>query len=150
MTDQTAAEIINDLIRVYNDRIGRYEDAILKATAVEPELRVLLAKIVGESHHNKIFLATELQAMGEPIDLSLTTHGKVFAEYVHQLPESCSHGREALLNFSDMVEEAVLAACRLAHQSDEVAAYLKDIITQHQGRCNNYRVQIRQLREKTT
>ncbi len=149
MTHLTAPEVLNDLIEVNNSRIARYEAAMTHIDPRDTELRFLFASIIGESHQNKIYLATELHAMGEHIDLSPARRGEVFARYQQMLPAANTADRDQLLAFSEAVEAAVLEAYHAAHQSEDLAAYLKDILTDHESRIDTFRHAILVMRDHT-
>jgi hypothetical protein len=149
MTNLTAPEVLNDLIEVNNSRITRYEAALAHLEPGDTELRFLFATIIGESHQNKIYLATELQAMGEQIDLSPARRGAIFKQYQQLLPSGNGSARDELLELSDSIEAAVLHAYQTAHSSEDLAAYLKDILTEHETQIDGFRHAILVLRDQT-
>ena len=149
MTNLTAPEVLNDLIEVNNARITRYEAALTHLEPGDSELRFLFATIIGESHQNKIFLATELQAMGEQIDLSPSRRGPIFKRYQDLLPPTNGSARNELLELSDNIEAAVLDAYQCARGSEDVATYLKDILTEHEAQIDAFRHAIFVLRDQT-
>lgn len=148
MTDQTAAEVLNDLIQLNNERISRYEKLTLLLTAGDYELRLLFAGIIGESHQNKIALATELQAMGEYIHLSPLKHGKVYEAAIAEMANFGEATRLDILNHTDAFENAVLLGYDYSLHSEDVAAYLRDLLFLHQTRIRSWHQQVKELREK--
>ncbi len=149
MTNLTTPEVLNDLIEVNNSRITWYENALILLEQGDTELRFLFATIIGESHQNKIFLATELQAMGEQIDLSPARRGIIYQTFQTLLPVLSGSTRDQILQYSDCVEAAVLHAYNGAHRSEDVATYLKDILSEHESQTDAFRHTILILRDQT-
>jgi uncharacterized protein (TIGR02284 family) len=148
MTEQSAAEILNDLIHVNNERISRYEQLIAALDPADKELRYLFARIVGDSHVNKITLATELQAMGEYIDFSPLRRGKVYQVAYENMVRLSSGGRAQMLDDTNTCETAVLKGYEYSIQAEDVAAYLRDLLTEHQLRIRQSADEIRLLRDQ--
>src|SRR4051812_34960863 len=148
MTDQSAAEILNDLIQVNNERISRYEQLIADLDPADKELRYLFARIVGDSHVNKITLATELQAMGEYIDFSPTRRGKVYQVAYESMVRLSNSGRIQMLDDTNTCEAAVLKGYEYSIHAEDVAAYLRDLLTEHQLRIRQSSDEIRLLRDQ--
>jgi uncharacterized protein (TIGR02284 family) len=151
MINQSAAQVLNDLIQVNNERIIRYETLISALPNADEELRFLFAKIIGESHQNKIILATELQAMGEAIELAPEKRGKVYEATVRDLYPAghVVNNRLNALEHSDACEGAVLKAYDFSLMSHDVAAYLRDLLSEHQQRITEFRNTIKILRDQT-
>jgi uncharacterized protein (TIGR02284 family) len=148
MTELTAAEVLNDLIQVNNERISRYEQLIAALSPSDSELRFLFARIIGESHQNKITLATELQAMGESIDLSPFKRGKVYQVAVENMDKFGEGSRLNILDHTDVCETAVLLGYDFSLRSDDVAAYLRDLLIEHQHRIREAHHQIKILKDQ--
>ncbi|RYG50579.1 MAG: hypothetical protein EOO01_10385, partial [Chitinophagaceae bacterium] len=110
MTNQTAAEVLNDLIEVNTERIVRYEQLIASMDPSETGLRFLFARLIGESHQNKINLATELQAMCAPIDLSPANRGLVYETARQYMTKIDERSRIRILEQADTCEDAALRA----------------------------------------
>jgi hypothetical protein len=151
MTDETAAQVLNDLIQVNTERISRYEKLISDLAPAETELRYLFAKIIGESHQNKIILATELHAMGEAIDLSRDRRGSVYSSTMGVMLHNDVHNngnRLSFLDHSEACEGAVSKAYDFSLQSHDVADYLRDLLKEHQTRITECRHAIKVLRDQ--
>jgi uncharacterized protein (TIGR02284 family) len=149
MTHQPAADILNDLIQVNNERISRFEEWLARLGNADKDLKLLFAKIIGESHQNKISLATELQAMGEKIADSAAIRGDVYHAFGSVDGQSSVSGRSAILEHSDLSEQAVLSAYELACSGEDIAAYLRDLLTEHQDKIREGYQEIKTLRDQT-
>ena len=149
MTDQTAAEVLNDLIELNNERISRYERLIASLSPADNELRFLMARIIGESHQNKITLATELQAMGESIDLSPLKRGKIYQLALAKMNHPQDGNRLNILEHTEVCETAVLMGYDFSLQAEDVAAYLRDLLTEHRSRIRESHHLIKVLKDQT-
>jgi len=148
MTTPTAAEVLNDLIQINSERISRYEHSIKLLLAADQELRFLFARVIGESHHNKITLATELQAMGEMIDLSYRKPGAVYQFTIQNMPGFGAETRLSILDNTEASELAVLRGYDLSLEAEDVAAYLRDVLTAQQCRIKESYNEIKTLKDQ--
>lgn len=148
MINETAAQVLNDLIQLNNERISRYEALIQLIAPGDAELRFIFAGIIGESHQNKISLATELQAMGEYIHLSPVKKGKLYEAALLRMQPIGEPTRLNILTQTDVFEAAVLLGYEFSLQSDDVAAYLRDILVEQESKIRVWHQHIKHMREK--
>ena len=149
MTAQSAPEVLNDLIQVNSERIARYEYLITNVDPADRELRYLFAKIIGKSYQYKIILATELHDMGESINLTSSKKGTVYNSAFEFLGAVSGGNRRQILSQSQECEEAVLKAYSIALMSEDVAAYLRDLLIEHHVNITQSGSEIKLLRDQT-
>jgi hypothetical protein len=122
-------EILNDLIQINNDRIEGYEKAIKETKPEDEDLKVLYASMIAESHRAKIALATEVQSLGAEVEQGTTTSGKIY--------RACEAG-----------EDAAQKAYRTALESDELPAYIRELISRQQLALKDSHDEIKALRDQ--
>ncbi len=149
MTDPSAAEALNDLIEINNERIRNYERLIRLLDAADKDLRYLFARLIGESHQNKIMLATEVHSMGAEIDLSPVKRGKIFLTWKQNKVHHENVNRNHILQQSESDEEVVLQAYEAAINVEDVAEYLRDLLQEHRQKILTCRSEIKMLRDQT-
>lgn len=100
-------EVLNDLIRINNDRIEGYEKAINETKDIDVDLKTLFRRMGDQSRQNKAELVQEVQKRGGGADTSSTTNsGKIYRTWM---------GVKA--TFSGKDRKSVLAACEFGEDA---------------------------------
>jgi len=105
-TDKTIIEILNDLIKINNDRIAGYEKAAEEAKTVDIDLQGIFSKLAGESKRHVKELKQEVKKFGGDPATGTTNFGKIYRIWTdvkttfsgkdrHAMLESFEHGEEA-------------------------------------------------------
>jgi uncharacterized protein (TIGR02284 family) len=147
-TSSEAAEVLNDLIEIHNDRIEGYEKAIKELKDEDLDLKVLFTGLIGQSHQCKLELGTEVQALGKDMETSTTNRGKIYRAWMdikaaftgnssHNILESCEYG-----------EDAAQKAYADALDSEDLPAYLVDILQKQRAILADSHDEIKALRDQ--
>src|SRR5215470_16465800 len=115
---QETIDVLNDLIKVNNDRIAGYEKAIHEAKQEDNDLKILFASMVAESHRMKIALATEVQSLGAEVEQGTTTAGKIYRAWMGVKSAFSGRGRHAVLANCESIEDATQKAYHTALKHD--------------------------------
>jgi uncharacterized protein (TIGR02284 family) len=109
-TNEAAIEILNDLIKINNDRIRGYEKAIENTDALEAEIKTLYARMVEESYEYNRELSEEVvKAGGEPAtDTSIP--GKIYHAWM-----------DVKATFSGQDTKSTLVACEFGEDAAQKA-----------------------------
>src|SRR5271169_2483082 len=94
---EVTIEVLNDLIRINNDRINGYENAIRETKPEDEDLKIFYATMIAESHRNKIALATEVQVLGAEIGQGTTTSGKIYRAWMEMKAIFTGNSRMTIL-----------------------------------------------------
>ena len=133
MQDHTETiEVLNDLIRVCNDRISGYEKAIRDTQQEDTDLKILYAAMVAESHRMKIELATEVQELGGKVEQGTSPSGKMFRGWMEVKALFSGHDRQAILANCEAGEESAQRAYETA-LGHVLPAYIHELLTHHQA-----------------
>src|SRR5688500_15689462 len=98
--NEETVEILNDLIKINNDRIRGYEKAIENTDTLEAELRALFARMIDESYEYNRELSEEvLKAGGQPAD-ETSVPGKIYHAWM-----------DVKATFSGQNTKSTLVAC---------------------------------------
>ncbi|TKC12916.1 PA2169 family four-helix-bundle protein [Pedobacter polaris] len=148
METRTAnAEILNDLIQINNDRVVGYERAIEELKPEDSDLKTLFVKMIGESHTYKMALATEVQALGEEIEVGTTSSGKIYRAWMDVEAVFTGHDRKTVLNNCEFGEDAAQKAYKMALEEDELSADLRSLITEQKAQLRVSHDEIKALRD---
>jgi len=144
---QETIEVLNDLIKVNNDRIAGYEKAIHEAKQDDNDLKILFASMVAESHRMKIALATEVQSLGAEVEQGTTMEGKIYQVWRELKAAISGHNRHAILSNCEAVEDAAQKAYRTALKND-LPAFIRDLLTRQLDTLQASHEEVRSLRDQ--
>lgn len=147
-TSSEAVQILNDLIQINNDRIAGYERAIKELKDEDRDLKTLFTVFIDESRQNIMILGKEVQALGKDMDKGTTTSGKIYRAWMDVKAVFTGHSRHTVLENCEFGEDAALKAYHTALKSDDLAAYLKEIISIQHARLQDAHNQVRSFRDQ--
>jgi uncharacterized protein (TIGR02284 family) len=127
---EALAEVLNDLIRINNDRIAGYERAISESKDLDVDLKTVFEGMVKESEQYRNELVAEIQKMGGEVATDTTLSGKVYRAWMDVKATFTGASRKAILENCEFGEDAWRRAYEAALSSDaEMAADVRQMIT---------------------
>jgi uncharacterized protein (TIGR02284 family) len=139
--------VLNDLIRMNNDRILGYEKAIHETKQEDTDLKILYASMVAESHRMKIALATEVQSLGAEVETGSSASGKIYRTWMEMKAAFSGHSRHTILSNIEKIEDAAQKAYRAALEND-LPAFIRDLLTRQQETLEASHEEVRSLRDQ--
>ena len=121
-------EILNDLVAINNDRIVGYEKAMNELKDEDEDLKILFAAMIDQSREAKLQLGNEVQVLGGTIEGGTTNSGKIYRVWMDVKAVFTGHDRHAVLANCHAGEDAAQKAYNSALESDDLPAYLKEMI----------------------
>lgn len=151
MTNSTASVgAVNDLIQMHNDRIEGYEKAIKEAKDTDNTTDIIsvFQACINQSRNFKMVLGKEVQVMGGDIENSTTSGGKLYRVWM-DIKNAFSGGedRHSILAACEKGEDAMKKAYQNALESDNLPAYLRDIVMQQKEEQLKSHDEIKALRD---
>lgn len=128
-SSQKTIEILNDLIQINNDRITGYERAVEELTQKDADLKTLFAGMIDESRQIRNALGKEVQVLGADMDKGTTNSGKIYRAWMDVKAVFTGHDRKTVLNNCEFGEDAAQKAYDAALLSEELPAYLRDMVS---------------------
>src|SRR3954466_7508632 len=120
-------QVLNDLLKINNDRIGVYKKAIKEVR--EFDVKTVFSGLVEECKKFGVKLALEiLRRGGTPVVASTTTAGKIYRLWFEIKESLLGTDRESILNACEFVDEAIQRAYRQALEHSDLPADLKSEI----------------------
>ncbi|HRE51156.1 MAG TPA: PA2169 family four-helix-bundle protein [Flavitalea sp.] len=111
--------VLNDLIRINNDRILGYEKAIKETEGIDLDLKTVFNRMIDESNQYKNELATEALKRGGSADIeSSTNSGKIYRAWMGLKASFTGKDRHAMLAACEYGEDAAQKAYKDALESD--------------------------------
>lgn len=129
-TNDNLVEVLNDLIRINNDRIEGYERAANEARDIDVDLRSIFTRMAEESKQYAAELTQEVVKMGGEPATGTTASGKIYRVWMDVKATFTGHDRESILASCEFGEDAAQKAYELALKSDEeITADVRQLIT---------------------
>ena len=148
MEKEKSIEILNDLIRINQDRVVGYEKAIDELQSEDADLRTLFQRYVVESRQNTQELTQEVTRLGgNPAD-GTTTSGKIYRVWMDLKAAVTGHDRKTVLSNSEFGEDAAQKAYDTALNSDvEFDPSLRDLIVRQKATLKVGHDEVKRLRD---
>lgn len=147
-SNEKVSGILNDLIRINNDRIVGYEKAIEELTDDDGDLRSLFHRYISESNEFKSELTTLVSAMGgDPAD-GTTNSGKVYRVWMDLKAVVSGKDRKTILSNCEFGEDAAQKAYDTALNNDtELPNNIRDLIVKQKSVLKVGHDEVKRLRD---
>ncbi|NOW97326.1 PA2169 family four-helix-bundle protein [Mucilaginibacter sp. SG564] len=145
---QATAGILNDLVQINNDRIEGYQRALKDLKDNEGGLKDLFTTLIGDSHRFKIELGTEIQVLGQDIDTSTSTSGKIHRTWLDVKAAFTAHDTHDILEECEFGEDAIVKAYREALEEESLPAHLLQIVSAQLDKLLDAHDEIKALRDQ--
>lgn len=133
-TNEKLTEVLNDLIKINNDRIQGYEKAAEEAKDVDVDLKAIFANLSNNSKRFATELTHEVISMGGKATTETTTTGSIYRVWMDVKKAFATNDRQAILESCEFGEDAAQKAYNDALASDaEMSADIRRIITGQQA-----------------
>ena len=144
------AEVLNDLIMIYNDRIEGYEKAIAALPAADVDLKTLFAGMIEQSQTLKDELQQHISAWEERIDDETTASGKIYRVWMDVKHSFALNTRKSILESCEFGEDAAQKAYKEAETDPDISIAAKSLISGQRTQLGAAHNQIKQLRDSET
>ncbi len=129
-TNDNLVEVLNDLIRINNDRVEGYERAAKEARDIDVDLKGIFLRMTDESRQYAAELTQEVIRLGGEPATGTTASGKIYRVWMDVKATFTGHDRKTVLANCEFGEDAAQKAYDLALKSDaEMSADIRQLIT---------------------
>jgi len=142
---EKAVEVLNDLIKIHNDRIQGYERATVEVE--DADLKQLFTSFIGDSHKFKLALATEVQTFHKDIENTTSSSGDIHRTWLNVKAFFSGHTAKSVLEECEFGEDATQKAYKSAIEDEGVPAYIKDILTEQEVTLKAAHDKVKALRD---
>jgi uncharacterized protein (TIGR02284 family) len=147
--NETAIEVLNDLIRINNDRIVGYEKAVDKANETDVDLRSIFNRMAQESRKYANELTTQVRRLGGDPASGTTASGKIYRVWMDVKSGLSSSERKSVLEECEFGEDAAQKAYEKALAPDnDLPADVRAIIQDEKTNLKNSHDTIRNYRDR--
>jgi uncharacterized protein (TIGR02284 family) len=128
-TNDNLIGVLNDLIRINNDRIEGYQRANVEARDIDVDLRAVFTRMADESRQYAAELIQEVVKLGGEPATGTTASGKIYRAWMNVKATFTGHDRESVLASCEFGEDAAQKAYDTALESDaEMTADVRQLI----------------------
>jgi uncharacterized protein (TIGR02284 family) len=139
-------EILNDLVKINNDRITGYEKAIKELKEEDFDLKPLFLRFIEQSRTVKNKLGMEIQKLGGSMDTGTTVSGKIYRAWMDVKAVFSGHDRHAVLSNCEFGEDAAQKAYTESLE-ENIPANLVDILLEQKAALRRAHDDIKSLRD---
>ncbi len=146
-TTKETIEILQDLIKINNDRITGYERAMKELTDEDADLKTLFESMIDESRQAKLALAEEVQVMGSDVENGTMVSGKIYRAWMDIKAVFTGHNRRTVLDNCHTGEDAAQKAYTTALEHEHLPAYLREMIEKQKATLKASHDEIKAMRD---
>jgi uncharacterized protein (TIGR02284 family) len=117
-TNDKLIEVLNDLIRINNDRVAGYEKAADEARDIDVDLRAIFARMAEESRQYAAELTQAVVKLGGEPATGTTNSGKIYRVWMDVKAKFTGNSRQAVLENCEFGEDAAQRAYESALKTD--------------------------------
>jgi uncharacterized protein (TIGR02284 family) len=129
-TNENLIEVLNDLIRINNDRIEGYQRATDEAKDIDVDLKAVFNRMSDESRQYAAELTQEVVKLGGEPATGTTTSGKIYRVWMDVKATFSGKSRQAVLENCEFGEDAAQKAYNSALESDaDMSTDIRQLIT---------------------
>lgn len=143
------AEVINDLIKINNDRIEGYEKAMVELPATDSDLKLLFGNLITQSQTLKNELQQQLPVREERVDDETTVAGKIYRGWMDVKQTFALDDRKSILNSCEYGEDAAQKAYKNALEEEGLSANTQMLINNQKKQLLASHDQVKALRDQT-
>ena len=125
---EKTAEVLNDLIKINNDRIAGYEKAITELPVADVDLKALFSGLIEQSQMLKDELQQHISAWKDRVDDETTASGKIYRAWMDVKQTFALDDRKAILESCEYGEDAAQKAYRQAEEVADISTAAKALI----------------------
>lgn len=129
-TNDNLVTVLNDLIRINNDRVVGYEKAADEARDIDVDLRAIFTRMSEESRQYAAELTQEVVKLGGDPATGTTNSGKIYRVWMDLKATFTGKSRQAILENCEFGEDAAQKAYDSALKSDaEMTSDIRQLIS---------------------
>ena len=149
ITSKETAGVLEDLIKINNDRIEGYEKALKDLKPEDADLRILFLKAIDQSRAMRIALGTEIQTLGTDIPTGSSPSGSIHRAWLALKATFTGHGRHAILASCEFGEDSIQKAYESALSSEHLPEYLSATVLAQKEELRVVHDEIKALRDRS-
>ena len=148
-TNEKLTEVLNDLIRINNDRTTGYEKAFDESRSIDVDLQATFNKMANESRKYAAGLRNEVERLGGEPATGTTNSGKIYRVWMDLKATFTGHGRHSVLESCEFGEDAAQKAYEKAlNNSEDLPPDIRTLIQHEKDSLRSSHDMIKQYRDR--
>ena len=140
--------VLNDLIRINNDRTEGYHKAIEELKPADIDLKTMFTNMANTSIQNANELTAEVRNLGGEPATDTTNSGKLYRVWMDIRAGVSARDRKSVLSLCEFGEDSALKAYKLALESDaEIPADIRQLILDQKSNLQSSHDVIKRYRD---
>lgn len=131
--NENTVEILNDLVKINNDRIAGYQRALDETEALDGDLRILFNRMIDESQDYVNELSKEIVSLNGEVSTGTTASGKLYRAWMSVKDTFSGKDRHSILASCEFGEDAAQKAYKEALESNDLDTNERSIISQQKA-----------------
>jgi uncharacterized protein (TIGR02284 family) len=145
--NERAAEIVNDLVKINNDRIEGYDRAIKETKDEDIDLRTTFENMKTESVQYSQELSNLARQLGEEPSKGTRVDGKIYRVWMDLKATFTGKNRKAVLENCEFGEDAAQRAYKSALNDSDLTPEVRQVVAKQQQSLKRSHDTIRDLRD---
>jgi uncharacterized protein (TIGR02284 family) len=147
-TNEKLIEVLNDLVKINNDRITGYEKATEEAGSNDIDLKSIFTKLANDSRTNIRELSNQIEKSGGEVSRETTVPGKIYRAWMDVKAAFSGSDRKTILSSCEYGEDAAQKAYESALSSDaEIDAESRQLIMSQKSSLKESHNMIKKYRD---
>lgn len=127
-SNEKCVEVLNDLIRINNDRIEGYQKAAQETQPEDGDLRNIFQQMAQESRQFKQELAAEVVHHGGEVAEGTMASGKIYRAWMDVKAAFTGGDRKTILDSCEFGEDAAKKAYKEAGETEGIPTHVQQLI----------------------
>jgi uncharacterized protein (TIGR02284 family) len=141
------AEILNDLIKINNDRIKGYEKAAKETDTKDADLRAVFTDMASESRRYAEQLESHLAGRGPSPDGESTVSGSIYRAWMDVKALFTGKDRKTILASCEYGEDAAQKAYESALKETEISPEVRQVVSDQKAKLRKSHDTIKRMRD---
>lgn len=149
LTSKETASVLEDLIKINNDRIEGYEKALKELKPEDSDLQMVFLKAIDQSRAIRVRLGRELETLKADVPTGTSGSGSIHRAWLELKATFTGHGRHAILASCEFGEDAAQKAYESALSSEHLPEYLSTLVLEEKEELKSVHDEIKALRDQS-
>jgi len=146
--NEKVTEVLNDLIKINNDRVEGYERAVEDTRDKDVDLQAIFHRMADESKQYASELESEVRKSGGDVATDTTVSGKIYRVWMDFKSAISGKARKSILESCEYGEDAAQKAYEEALKSDaELPAEIRQVIVNQKAALKTSHDTIKRYRD---